>query len=49
MVEDKRTPTQKERNEKVVNSTLEFVVELDEEAVKRWITERWPHGDGLYQ
>jgi hypothetical protein len=28
---------------------LDFLYKLDEEAVKEWIYQRWPHGFGLFE
>jgi hypothetical protein len=48
-MEDKRTPEEKARWGDLVNATMEFVVELDEAAVKRWIDQRWPNGWGSHE
>ncbi len=38
----------KERDSKLINSTLDLMAEIDEELVKEWIVRRYPHGDDLY-
>jgi hypothetical protein len=38
----------KERDRKLINETLDLMANIDEELVKEWILQRYPHGDELY-
>ena len=38
----------REKLEEFVKGMLDILYELDPEAVKKWIGDKWPHGYGLF-